>query len=246
MPSLASIRAHVEERLTGRVTAPFTARLPAQQPTVRTGIPAIDSVLGGIPCSQITEIVGPRWCSTGRKSLQSRVLAQAAKDQFCALVDATDSFDPKSARASGVDLRRLLWIRCSGRDVKALEQAFKSADLLLQGSSGFGMVMLDLGGIPESFVRRVPVSTWFRFRAVVEKLSAPLVVLTPCAVIGTCSTLTVNLWGAQIRWSQPNSEIPAHARLPEGLDFELEVTARRSLKKSPQSIRIFSAERQWA
>ena len=45
--------------------------------------------------------------------------------------------------------------------------------------------MLDLGGIPESFVRRVPLSTWFRFRAVAEKLSAPLVVLTPCSVIGT-------------------------------------------------------------
>src|SRR6266496_2831546 len=129
MAPLASIRAQVEERLSGRVTAPFTSRPPVQQPVLMTGIPAIDSILGGIPCGEITEVVGTRWCSTGRKSLQSQLLARATKDQFCALVDATDSFDPKSARSAGVDLRRLLWIRCSGQGMKAMEQAFKSADL---------------------------------------------------------------------------------------------------------------------
>jgi hypothetical protein len=246
MVSLASIRAQVEERLSGRVTAPFTAHTPVKQPVLVTGIPAIDAILGGIPCGEITEIVGTRWCSTGRKSLQSQLLARATKDQFCALVDATDSFDPKSARAVGVDLRRLLWIRCSGQGMKAMEQAFKSADLLLQGSGGFGLVTLDLAGIPERFVRKVPLSTWFRFRAVVEKLSAPLVVLTPYPVVGTCSSLTVNLSGSQIRWSPPTAGGPAHARLAMRLDFDVQVAARRSFKKPSQSIRSFSAERQWA
>ena len=124
MVSLASIRAQVEERLSGRVTSPFIARTAVKQPVLVTGIPAIDSILGGFPCGEITEIVGPRWCSAGRKSLQSQLLARATRDQFCALVDATDSFDPKSARAVGVDLRRLLWIRCSGQGMKAMEQAF--------------------------------------------------------------------------------------------------------------------------
>jgi hypothetical protein len=246
MSSLASIRAQVEERLSGRITAPFTARPPVEQSVLVTGIPAVDSILGGIPCGEITEIVGTRWCSTGRKSLQSQLLARATKDQYCALVDATDSFDPKSARAAGVDLRRLLWIRCSGDGMKAMEQAFKSADLLLQGSGGFGLLILDLGGVSERFVRKVPLSTWFRFRAVVEKLSAPLVVLTPYPVVGTCSGLTVNLSGAQIRWSHPTTGGPAHARLAMGLDFEVQVAARRSFKKPSQSIRSFSAERQWA
>ncbi len=246
MSSLASIRAQVEERLSGRVTAPFTARPPVEQPVLVTGIPAIDSNLGGIPCGEITEIVGARWSSTGRKSLQSQLLARATKDQFCALIDATDSFDPKSARAAGVDLRRLLWIRCSGQGIKAMEQAFKSADLLLQGSGGFGLLVLDLAGVSEKFVRKVPLSTWFRFRAVVEKLSAPLVVLTPYPVVGTCSSLTVNLSGAQIRWSRPTAAGPAHARLAMGLDFDVQIAARRSFKKPSQSIRSFSAERQWA
>jgi recA bacterial DNA recombination protein len=246
MASLAAIRAQVEERLSGRVTAPFTARPPVEQPVLVTGIPAIDSNLGGIPCGEITEIVGARWASTGRKSLQSQLLSRATKDQFCALIDATDSFDPKSARTAGVDLRRLLWIRCSGQGIKAMEQAFKSADLLLQGSGGFGLLVLDLAGVSEKFVRKVPVSTWFRFRAVVEKLSAPLVVLTPYPVVGTCSNLTVNLSGAQIRWSRPTEAGPAHARLAMGLDFDVQVAARRSFKKPSQSIRSFSAERQWA
>jgi hypothetical protein len=246
MSSLASIRAQVEERLSGRVTAPFTARVPTQQPVLATGIPAIDAIMGGVPCGEITEIVGARWCSAGRKSLQSQLLARATKDQFCALIDATDSFDPKSARAAGVDLRRLLWIRCSGQGMKAMEQAFKSADLLLQGSGGFGLLTLDLAGISERFVRKVPLSTWFRFRAVVEKLSAPLVVLTPYPVVDTCSSLTVNLSGSQIRWSLPTTDGPAHSRLAMGLDFDVQVGARRSFKKPSQSIRSFSAERQWA
>jgi hypothetical protein len=243
MVSLASIRAQVEQRLSGRVTAPFTARPPVKQPVLVTGIPAIDSNLGGIPCGEITEIVGARWSSTGRKSLQSQLLSRATKDQFCALIDATDSFDPKSARAAGVDLRRLLWIRCSGQGIKAMEQAFKSADLLLQGSGGFGLLILDLGGVPERFVRKVPLSTWFRFRAVVEKLAAPLVVLTPCPIVGICSSLTVRLSGGQIRWACPTTSGPAHARLAMGLDFDVQVAARRSFKKPSQS---FSAERQWA
>jgi hypothetical protein len=246
MVSVASIRAQVEERLSGRVTAPFTPRIPTQQPVLATGIPAIDAILGGIPCGAITEIIGSRWCSSGRKTLQSQLLARATKDQFCALIDATDSFDPKSAQAAGVDLRRLLWIRCSGQGMKAMEQAFKSADLLLQGSGGFGLLTLDLAGISERFVRKVPLSTWFRFRAVVEKLSAPLVVLTPYPVVGTCSSLTVNLSGSQIRWSSPPAGSTSHARLAMGLDFDVQVGARRSFKKPSQSIRSFSAERQWA
>jgi recombination protein RecA len=246
MASVASIRAQVEERLSGRVTAPFTARVPTQQPVLATGIPAIDAILGGIPCGAITEIIGSRWCSSGRKTLQSQLLARTTKDQFCALIDATDSFDPKSAQAAGVDLRRLLWIRCSGQGMKAIEQAFKAADLLLQGSGGFGLLILDLGAVSERFVRKVPLSTWFRFRAVVEKLSALLVVLTSYPVVGTCCALTVNLAGAKIRWSLPTTDGPAHTRLAMGLDFDVQAAARRSSKKPSQSIRSFSAERQWA
>ncbi len=246
MPDFALIRTQVEEQLTGRVTAPFAPRSSNEKPVFRTGVVEIDACIGGIPWGEITEIVGPRWCSTGRKSLQAQFLASGTKDDVCGLVDATDSFDPKSARSAGVNLRRLLWIRCSGQGVKALEQAFKTADLLLQGSGGFGLLMLDLGGIPEKLVRKVPLSTWFRFRAVVEKLDAPLVVWTSHPVVGSCSSLTLNLSRAQVRWSKPTQKSPAHASLPAGIDFDLQVRARRFVKKPSQPVRTFSAQRQWA
>jgi hypothetical protein len=105
---------------------------------------------------------------------------------------------------------------------------------------------MDVSNIPENFVRKVPMSTWFRFRGVVEKLTAPLVVVTPCPVVGTCSALNINLSGSEVRWSQPVSGGPTHSRLATKLDFKLEVAARRFVKRPSQSIHSFSAERQWA
>jgi hypothetical protein len=211
-----------------------------------TGVTSIDAAIGGIPCGGITEIVGPSLCSSGRKSLQAQLLAVAAREQFCGLIDASDSFDPRSAQVAGVNLKRVLWIRCGGRGVKALEQAFKASDLLLQGSGGFGLIMVDLGGISERFVRKIPLTTWFRFGRVVERLATALVFMTPCPVVGTCSSLTLNLSAGQVRWSQPVPESPAHARLSAALDFQIEVAARRSFKKPAQSVSSFSAQRRWA
>ena len=48
-----------------------------------------------------------------------------------------------------------------------LEQVLKVTDLLLQ-SNGFGMIALDLGDIPTSSARRIPMASWFRFRRAVE------------------------------------------------------------------------------
>jgi len=215
-------------------------------PVVTTGVNTIDAVIGGIPCGGITEIVGPSMCSTGRKSLQAQLLAGATREKFCALVDATDSFDPRSAEAAGVNLWRLLWIRCAGQGIKALEQAFKSTDLLRQGSGGFGLLLVDLAGVSEKCVRKIPLSTWFRFRGVVEKLPAPLVFVTSHSVVGTCASLTLHLSRAQIQWSQPTPESPTHARLSAAIDFEVQIATRHSFKKPAQSIGIFFARRQWA
>jgi hypothetical protein len=242
----STIRSEVEAKLSGRIANPFAMRTQAENTLMLTGIASLDALTGGIPCGAITEIVGSAWCSAGRKSLETQLLATATREHYCALVDATDSFDPKAALAAGVIQRRLLWIRCGGRGMKALEEAFKSADLLLQGSGGFGLLVVDLTGIPERFVRRIPLSTWFRFRGVVEKLPAPLVFVTPCAVLGTCSHLTLHLSGGKIRWSQPAAESPTHARLVTALDFEVQVANQRSSKKPSQKIGGFSAQRQWA
>jgi hypothetical protein len=246
MPSSSAIRALVEARLAERIPAAFAQRAPVEMPLSPTGIPALDDAIGGVPCGGITEVVGSAFCSAGRKSLQAQLLARATREQFCALIDATDSFDPKSAESAGVNLRRLLWIRCGERGMKALEQAFKATDLLLQGSGGFGFVMVDFGSISEKFIRKIPLSTWFRFSRVVEKLSAPLVFITPCPVVGTCSKLTLSLSGGQLRWSQSTDLCPSHARVSLAFDFEVQISGRRSFKRPPQPVRACSTQRRWA
>src|SRR5438552_10656081 len=66
----------------------------------------------GVPRGCLTEIIGPR--SSGRATLLMRILAAAtARGEICALLDAEDAFDPASAAAAGVDLDRLLWVRCA-------------------------------------------------------------------------------------------------------------------------------------
>jgi hypothetical protein len=121
----------------------------------------------------------------------------------CALVDASDSFDPVSAANAGVDLNRLLWVRCSLQErsprqhnkrssLGRLEQVLKVTDLLLQGG-GFGMVVLDLGGIPPESARRVPLTSWFRFRRAVEPTATVLLVIEREPFAKTCASLVVRL-----------------------------------------------------
>src|SRR5690242_13394078 len=83
--------------------------------TVSSGIAQIDALTGGLPRGALTEIFGP--ASSGRTSMILAALADATRRQeVCALVDAGDSLHPESAAAAGLDLRRLLWIRC-GEDL---------------------------------------------------------------------------------------------------------------------------------
>src|SRR6476660_5193038 len=79
--------------------------------SVPTGIAPLDALTVGLPRGAITEIFGPP--SSGRTSAMVSILAEAtAQDEVCALVDGKDAFDPKSAAATGLELNRLLWVRC--------------------------------------------------------------------------------------------------------------------------------------
>jgi hypothetical protein len=73
-----------------------------------------------------------------------------------------------------------------------LEQVLKVTDLLLQGG-GFGMVALDLGNIPTESVRRIPLTSWFRFRRAVEPTVTVLLVVEREACAKTCASLVVRL-----------------------------------------------------
>jgi len=82
---------------------------------VSSGISEIDALTGGLPRGCITEICGS--ASSGRTSVLLATLAAATRRQeVCALVDASDAFDPLSGDAAGVDFEKMLWVRCDGKN----------------------------------------------------------------------------------------------------------------------------------
>src|SRR6266496_4599791 len=88
---------------------------------VSSGVPALDKLIGGLPRGCLTEICGA--ASSGRTTLLLAALAAATRrGEFCAVVDASDALDPQSATAAGVDLERLLWVRC-GDDLPKRENS---------------------------------------------------------------------------------------------------------------------------
>ncbi len=204
MPPAATLRARLESSLGEHLSSTLLLRERAAPLMVLTGLAALDALTGGLPRGALSEITGA--ASSGRTGVMLAALAGATRRrEVCALVDASDSFDPTSAAAAGVDLNRLLWVRCSESStlpsrkdnpprtaLGRLEQVLKVTDLLLQGG-GFGMVVLDLGDIPVENARRVPLTSWFRFRRAVEPTATVLLLIEqePCAK--TCASLVVRL-----------------------------------------------------
>jgi recombination protein RecA len=185
-PRAHAARARLESAFDERIPTPFTDLDRRVFESVPTGIPSLDALTGGLPRGAITEIFGP--VSSGRTSTMVSILAQAIADgEVCALIDGSDAFDPKSAAASGVELSRLLWVRCH-----ILEQVLKSTDLLLQGG-GFGRVVMDLTDLPLSYVRSIPLASWFRLQRTIEKTPTVLLVISPVSLVKSAAALVLRM-----------------------------------------------------
>jgi hypothetical protein len=220
---------------------------------VSSGIPAIDTLTGGLPRGCLTEVCGP--ASSGRTTLLLAALAAATRrGEFCVVVDASDALDPQSAAAAGVELERLLWVRCGedtfqkkrenqkgcpislapfAREVGSssqstfnfdhaglrknagfpegkkssehrLEQVLRATDLLLE-SGGFGLIVLDLGDLPPQSARRIPLTTWFRYRRAIEHTPTILLAIEQQSIAGSCSSLLLKLESAN---SQESTMLP--------------------------------------
>jgi len=228
MTSSCSLRTLIETR----IPYAFATYIRPELRTILTGISEIDSMSGGVPVSGLTEI-----CGIGKTSVLVSLLAHASHKHYCALVDATDTFDTVAAEAAGTDFSRLLWVRCgkTKQKLRPLEQAFKVADMLLQ-SSGFGLIAVDLGGIAEKLIRNVPISTWFRFSRVVENQPAALVFVGQHPRATSCADLVLRLTSAPAVFS---------GKILTNFNFKAE-TSRTREKKGVQSTRDFSIKAQWA
>jgi recombination protein RecA len=184
----------LKTQIEAKLPSAFTVYPRQDRGAIPTGIAPIDKVVRGIPLHALTEICGSNLASSGKTSVLTSLLAQASRDRFCALVDAADSFDPTSGQAAGIHWPRLLWVRCGKSRVKLppLEQAFKVADILLQ-SGGFGLIAVDLSSLPERVVRKVPLSSWFRFSRVIEKQPAALVFIEQEPHATSCAGLVLRV-----------------------------------------------------
>ena len=292
MSSATALRQQIEAALAHRIPAALSPAPRMVRPVAAVGIAEVDALLqGGLPIGAITELVGQE-CS-GRSSLALAFVAgMTAAGKVCAWVDASDTLHPESAAANGVDLKRLLWVRCGVQvknsaqsesrfslpkqylaprpgikglhgggcggphprmEVKGLpeavegflrpelvaprcaepqrrirevkppvaqvplpkstvvaggarsipaarvDQALRVTDLLLQ-SGGFGTIVLDMGSIDPEVASRVPLATWFRYRAAAEKSQTSILLLTRHACAKSSAGLVLRLEpGAALR-----------------------------------------------
>ena len=164
---------------------------------ISTGSREVDSLITGFPKGHITEIHGLP--SSGKTALVLSALAEVtSQQQVCALIDASDAFDPVSATAAGVILSRLLWVRCENK----LDRVLRAADLVVEGG-GFGLVVLDFGDVPPQIARRIPLASWYRFRRAVEGTSTVLLVISQVPCLHSCASLSLEIKREGVSWSGP-------------------------------------------
>jgi len=338
MASAHILRHQIETALAGRIPSALTPAPRVIRPTTPTGIPALDDALsGGLPIGAITELAGPE-CS-GRTSLALSFVASLTQaSRVCAWVDVSDALHPESAAAIGVDLNRLLWIRCGAepqqltlpgvdrenpqqnrateheakqppvvtkpastankrpqavriesrcaesvpkvrrhsREVvnlappvghasdrnpdppnsklqtrnsaplypahctpyprkpySRLDQALRATDLLLQ-AGGFSAIVLDMGSVAPEFALRIPLATWFRYRAAADRTHASVLLLTQRACTKSSAGLVLHC--------QPSQIDPSSTTVFTGAEHQVEITRERFAKivdfdrrKPPQS-----------
>ena len=149
---------------------------------------------------EITEIVGR--LSSGRTSLLVTCLGDVTRSgAIAALVDVDETFDPALAARAGVDLRRLLWVRCGGRR----DAALRAADLLVR-CPGFALIALDLGETVPPF----PLTAAFRLKLAVRRAGVALLILARRRIAGAGASLAVETVREGLEWSGPG---PAATRL---------------------------------
>jgi recombination protein RecA len=129
-----------------------------------------------------------------------------------------------------------------------IEQALRVTDLLLQ-AGGFSAIVLDMASISPEHASRVPLATWFRYRAAAERTQAVFLLLTQHSCAKSSGELLLRFLPGEARDDE--------ATVFTGIKHCLQVERRRftqkptnvvSLRKPPQSANAASWKSQttWA
>lgn len=185
----------------------------------------LESVGMAFARGSVTEIAGE--ASSGKTSLSLSLLAkQTAAGEICAVVDAAGGFDPRSARAAGVELENLLWIKCGGH----LEKAFMAADYLVQ-AKGFGVIWLNLNGLSQSKLRMVPRTYWYRYRNRIKETPTLFLVTAGEHVTGSASQQSFLFSRDRAVWS-------GAGRFKLLREFHLSLLSRKGVYGKPLQTKI--------
>lgn len=125
-----------------------------------------------------------------------------------------------------------------------LEQALRACDLLLQ-AGGFSAIVLDMGSVAPEHASRIPLATWFRYRAAAERAQACILLLTQTSCAKSSAELLLRF--------QPAKSIRAEPTVFTGFEATVEVARRRfsaenavtSFRKPPQSARPTRRTTNW-
>jgi len=133
---------------------------------------------------------------------------------------------------------------------RRLEQVLRATDLLLE-SGGFGLIVLDLADLPLQAARRIPLTTWFRFRRTIEHTPTILLAIEQHPIAGSCSSLLLQL-GAQNNPEETENnddelqiDPPTHAHLLTELNINAELIRSRLERKPARSV-TFATKTAWA
>ena len=138
----------------------------------------------------ITEVFGR--LSSGRTSLLVACLREVTRrGAMAALVDTDHVFDPRGAARAGVELSRVLWVRCGGR----LDRALRAADLLVR-CPGFGLIALDTGALTP----RLPLAAIYRLKLAVLRTRTALVVVSRRRIMASAATLALETSRRGCQW----------------------------------------------
>jgi len=216
MLARATLESLLRERKLDSTLAVFP--LPGETRTTEAVVPtghgrADQSLGGGWPRGHLSTLSGP--ASAGRTSLMTGTLASiTGEGELAALVDACDRFDVVSAAARGVVLERVLWVRGTVGAVgkvgtvgasrwpglaRAVIQAVRAFDLVLR-AGGFGVVVLDLSGVPARALGDLPLTTWLRLGRSVEHSRTAAIVVADVPVARSAGGMSLVLEPAPPRW----------------------------------------------
>jgi len=180
-----------------------------------SGIAPLDELLaGGIAGGRISEIIGGS--SSGRTTLAMAFVAAATqRGETVGWIESSRSFDPASATAAGVDLKRLLWASANSKIVDLL----KGAELILK-AGGFSLVVIDLGA---AFIP-LRQSAALRLAREAERSGAAVIAIAANRVCGTFAALSLKLSRSNALFSRITPISPA---LFEGFSIDARVVRNK-------------------